>query len=85
MSVQQCQNSDVKKVNWWPAGSHLIMPIFVSLPNILAPPSHTPLAVSSVSELCIEKCVNVFGRDRLLAEKPNDTSLVVLHLLNGKP
>jgi hypothetical protein len=23
--VQQCQNSDVKKVNWWPAGSHLVM------------------------------------------------------------
>jgi hypothetical protein len=80
--VQQCQNSDVKKVNWWPAGSHVVMHAFTFLPNILAPPPDSPLAVSSVSELCLEMCVNVFGRDALLAEKPNDESLVVLHPSN---
>jgi hypothetical protein len=37
--------------------------------------------LSSVSELC----VNVFGRDVLLAAKPNNDSLVVLHPLNEKP
>jgi hypothetical protein len=36
--VQQCQNSDGTKVNWWPAGSHLVMQIFAALPGILAPP-----------------------------------------------
>jgi hypothetical protein len=30
-------------------------------------------------------CVNVLGRDALLAEKPNDDSLGVLHPLNEKP
>jgi hypothetical protein len=83
--VQQCHNSDVKKVNWWPAGSPLVMQVFAPFPNILAPPPHAPLralAVRSVSELCLETCVNAFGRDAFLAEKPNDDSLVVLHLLN---
>jgi hypothetical protein len=83
--VQQCQNSDAKKANWWPAGSHLVMQVFGSLPNILAPPPDAPPAVRSVSELCLEMYVNVFGRDALLAEKPNDDSLVVLHSLNEKP
>jgi hypothetical protein len=29
--------------------------------------------------------VNVFGRDALPAEKPNDDSLIVLYPLNEKP
>jgi hypothetical protein len=82
--VQQGQNSDVKKVHWWPAGSHLVMPVFVSLLKILTPPPDTPLAVSSASELCLEMCVTVFGRDMLLAEKPNDDYLVVVDPLNEK-
>jgi hypothetical protein len=57
------------------------MQVFPSLLNILAPPPAAPLAVSSVSELCLDRCVNAFGRDALLAEKPNDDCLVVLHLL----
>jgi hypothetical protein len=83
--VHQCQKSDVKKVNWWAARSHLVMQIFASLPSRLALPPEAPLAARSVSELCLETCVNVFGRDALLAEKPNDDSLVVLHPLNQKP
>jgi hypothetical protein len=58
------------------------MQVFASLPNTLAPPPDAPLAVSSVSELCLETCMNVFGREALLAEKPNHDSLVVLHSLN---
>jgi hypothetical protein len=84
---KQCQNSDVKKVNWWSARLHFVMQIFASLPTMLAPPLDAPLAVltvHSVSELCLETCVNVFGRDVLLAEKPNDHSLVVLSPLNEK-
>jgi hypothetical protein len=80
--VQQCHNSDVKEINWWPAESHLVMQIFAFLLNILAPPPDAPLAANSVSELCLETCVNVFRRDALLAEKPNDSSLVILHPLN---
>jgi hypothetical protein len=60
------------------------MQVVASLPNRLAPPPDSPLAVSSVSKLCPETCVNVFGRNALLAEKPNDDSLVVLHPLNEK-
>jgi hypothetical protein len=41
-----------------------------------------PLAGSSISELCLETCMNVFGRNTLHAEKPNDGSLVVLHPLS---
>jgi hypothetical protein len=58
------------------------MQVFTPLPNILAPPPNAPLAVSSVSELCLETCVNVFGREALLAEKANDDCLIVLHPLN---
>jgi hypothetical protein len=58
------------------------MQVFASLPNILAPPPDAPLAASSVFELCLETSVNVFRRDRLLAEKLNDDSLVVICLLN---
>jgi hypothetical protein len=58
------------------------MQVFASLPNILAPPLDAPLTVSSVSELCLETCVNVFGRDALFTKKPNYDSMVVLHLLN---
>jgi hypothetical protein len=58
------------------------MHIFASLSNILAPPLHTPLAVKNVSELCLDMSVSVFGREELLAEKPNDDSLVVFHPLN---
>jgi hypothetical protein len=54
------------------------MRVFASLPNILALPPNTPLVVSNVSELCLETCVNVFRRDTLLAEKLNDSPLVVL-------
>jgi hypothetical protein len=61
------------------------MQIFVPLPNTLAPPPEALLTVSSVSELYLETCVNVFGRDALLAEKPSDDSLVVLHRLVEKP
>jgi hypothetical protein len=43
-----------------------------------------PLSVSSVSELCLETCVNVFGRDAPFAEKPNDDSLARLDPLNEK-
>jgi hypothetical protein len=39
----------------------------------------------SVSELCLETCVNVLGRDAPFAEKPNDHTPVVLHPLNEKP
>jgi hypothetical protein len=86
--VQQYQNSDVKKVNWWPAGSHLVMQLFASLSNIrVSPPDAPPaaLAVNTVSELYLETCVNVFARDALLAEKLNNNSLIVLHPLNKKP
>jgi hypothetical protein len=86
--VQQCRSSDVKnveKVNWWPAGSHLITQVFASLPNVLVPPPDAPLAESSVSKLWLETYVNVFGRDALLAEKPNGDSLVLFRPLNGKP
>jgi hypothetical protein len=82
--VQQCQNSDVKKINWWPARSHLVVQVFASLPNILGAPPDAPLALlaaSSVSELCLETCVNVLGRDALLVKKPNNDSLVVVHPL----
>jgi hypothetical protein len=57
---------------------------FASLQNILAPMSDALLAVNSISKLCLEMCVNVFGRRALLAEKPNDDSLVVLRPLNEK-
>jgi hypothetical protein len=58
------------------------MPVFASLPNILAAPPHAPVAVNGVAELCVETCVNAFGSNTLLAEKPNDDSLVALHPLN---
>jgi hypothetical protein len=61
------------------------MQVFASLPSILAPPLDVPLAGNSVSELCFEICVNVFGRNAPIAGKPNDDSLVVLHPLNKKP
>jgi hypothetical protein len=76
--VQQCENSDVeksKKVNRWPAGLHLVMQVFASLPKIPAPPPDTllpVLAAGSFSELRLETCANAFGRDPLLAEKAND-------------
>jgi hypothetical protein len=60
------------------------MQFFASVPNILAPPPEAPLAVSSVSEVYLETCVNVFGRGPLLAEKPNDYFLVGLHPLKEK-
>jgi hypothetical protein len=85
--VQQCQNSDVRKANWWPAGSHLVMQVFAPWPNILALPPDAPLAVNNVSELCLETCVNVFGRDAVLADKPNDDSLwsdSIRRIKNGK-
>jgi hypothetical protein len=66
------------------AGSHPVMQLVASLPSILAPPPEISLAVSSVSEVCLEMCVNVFRRDALVAQKPNDDSLVVLHPLNEK-
>jgi hypothetical protein len=62
--IYKCQNSDAKKVNWSLARSHLVMQVFASLLNILAPPADTPLAVLAacrVSELCLEARVNVFG------------------------
>jgi hypothetical protein len=83
--VQQCQNSDIKKVNSWPSESHLVIQVFASLPNILVPRPNAPLALSGNSELCLETPVNVFGRDALLAEKLNNDSLVVLYPLNEKP
>jgi hypothetical protein len=52
--VQQCQNLDFMKVSWWPAGSHLVMRVFASLPNILAPPADAPLAVV-VSQNCVSR------------------------------
>jgi hypothetical protein len=82
--VQKCQNSDVKKVNWSPARPHLVMQVLVSLLNMLAPPRNAPLAVSSVSGLGLEKYVNVFGRDALLAEKPSNDSLVGIHPSKAK-
>jgi hypothetical protein len=75
----------VKKINQWPVGSHFVMQVFASLPNIPGPPPDTQFTVSNVSKLCLETCVNVFGRDTLLAEKLNDDSLVGLHPLNEKP
>jgi hypothetical protein len=71
----------VKKVNSWFAGSQVVILIFTSLANILATPSDTPPVVSIVSKLCLERYVNLFAREALLAEKPNDDSLVVLHPL----
>jgi hypothetical protein len=47
--------------------------------------TESPLAVSGVSELCLETGVNVFGRDTLLAEKPNNDSLAGFHPLNKNP
>jgi hypothetical protein len=82
--VRQCQNLDVKKINWWPARSHPVMQAFASLPSLLPPPPDSPFAVSSVSELCLEMGLNIFGREALLAEKPNDDSLIGLHPLNEK-
>jgi hypothetical protein len=67
-----------------PAASHFAILVFASLSNILTPPPETPLAVSSVSELCLDMYINVFERDALLVEKLNDDHLVVLHLLNKK-
>jgi hypothetical protein len=61
MFPQELQNLDVKKFNRWPAGSHLVMQVFASLPNILKPLPNAPLAISSVSELHLEMRVNVFG------------------------
>jgi hypothetical protein len=61
------------------------MQVFTFLLNILAPAPDAPLAVTSVSELCPEPCVNIFGRDALLAEKSNDDCLVGVHPLNEKP
>jgi hypothetical protein len=46
------------------------MQVFASLPNIPAPPPNTSLAVSSVSDLFLETCVNVFSLVALLAETP---------------
>jgi hypothetical protein len=83
--VQQCQNLEVKKVNWWPARSYLVTQVFASLPNILILPLDGALTVSIISELCLETCVNVLGRDALLVEKPNDDSLVGLRPFNEKP
>jgi hypothetical protein len=60
------------------------MQVFAYLPNILALLPDAPLAVSSVSKLCLETCVNVLGQDVPLAEKQNDDSLTVLHPLNEK-
>jgi hypothetical protein len=61
------------------------MQVFASLPNILAPSPDAPLAAGTVSERRLETCMNIFGRDALLVEKPNGDSLVVLHPLNEKP
>jgi hypothetical protein len=58
------------------------MQVFASLPNILAPRPDVALGVSGVSELCFKLYINVFGRDALLAEKPNDDSVVGLRPLN---
>jgi hypothetical protein len=55
------------------------MQVFVPLSNILVPAPEALLAVGSVSEPCFETYVNIFGRDALLEEKPNDDSLVVFH------
>jgi hypothetical protein len=82
LCIQQYQNSDDKKVNWRPARSYLVMPIGASLPNRLGPPPDAPLAETSVSELCLKRCVNVLGRAGLLVEKSNDDLLVVLDPLN---
>jgi hypothetical protein len=90
--VRQCRNSDVKKLNWWPVRSNLVMQVFASLPNILVlSPNALPdalLAVAAVggaSKLCLERCVNFFGPASVLAEKANDDSFVVLHPLREKP
>jgi hypothetical protein len=61
MFLQECQNLDVKKVNWCPAGSHLVTQVFAPPPNMLALPPDVPLAVSRASELYLEMRVNVFG------------------------
>jgi hypothetical protein len=60
------------------------MQVLASLPDIIAPPPDARVAVNSVSQLCLETCVNVFGRDVFLAEKPNDDSLGVPHPSNEK-
>jgi hypothetical protein len=63
------------------------MQILAVLPNMLAPPPEAPLAVLVVrclSELCLETCVNVFGRGALFAENPSDDSLAILHPVNEK-
>jgi hypothetical protein len=80
--------ANISKANRWPAASHLVMEVFASLPNIPVPPPDTPPAVltlSSASKPCLETGVNVFARDALLAEKPDNDSLVVLHPLNEIP
>jgi hypothetical protein len=60
------------------------MQVLASLPNILAPPTDAPVVVNSVSERCLEPFMNVFARNTLLAEKPNDDSLGVPHPSNAK-
>jgi hypothetical protein len=58
------------------------MQVFAPLSNILASPPDAPVAASTVSELFLETCMNIFGRNALRTEKPNDNSLVVLQTLN---
>jgi hypothetical protein len=82
--VRQRQNSDVKELDWRTARSHLVVEVFASSPNIFSPPSNTTPAVRIFSKLRLKPGMNVFGRDILLAEEPDDHSLVVLHPLSER-
>jgi hypothetical protein len=77
--VSQHQNSDVREVDWRPAESRLVMWLFTSLPNIQVPPPDTPPAVNIFYKQRLKSSVNAVPQGALLAEKPNDHPLVVLH------
>jgi hypothetical protein len=63
------------------ASRHAVLRVLV---GHIGPPPEAPLAESSVSEVCLETCMNIFGRGALFAEKPTDDFLVGLHPLKEK-
>jgi hypothetical protein len=83
--AQKRQNSDVKEVEWRLAVSHIVVYVFASLPNILAPQPGTRRTVSVLPKVCFKPWANVIGLDAFLSEEPNDHSLVVFPSSSEKP